>query len=144
MADRVEPTRRDFLRIACGAAVVALGPSLLAGEAAAADGIKRKRNGQVAVRVAMVPGLSRVGGMVLLGTVRGIPVAVVRTGRRRYRALDLRCTHQGTTVRPSRGEWLCPNHGSRFNLDGALAEGPAKRALSSVRSSLRRGILTVG
>lgn len=138
------PTRRDFLKTVCGAAALTLGPVLLADTAVAADGIRRKANGQVVVTVAKVPGLARVGGTVNLGTVRGVPVAVDRTGRRSYRALDLRCTHQGVTVGKSGTAWLCPAHGSRYAGDGTVTGGPAQRSLSTVRSSLADGRLTVG
>jgi Rieske Fe-S protein len=138
------PTRREFLKTVCGAAAVTLGPVLLADDAMAADGIRRKANGQVVVTVAQVPGLARVGGTVMLGSVRGVPIAVVRTGRRAFRALDLRCTHQGATVRTSGSAWLCPAHGSRFAGDGSVIGGPAQRSLSTVRSSFADGRLTVG
>lgn len=138
------PTRRDFLKTVCGAAALTLSPVLLADTAVAADGIRRKANGQVVVTVAKVPGLAKVGGTVNLGTVKGVPVAVVRTGRRTYRALDLRCTHQGVTVGTSGTAWVCPAHGSRYAGDGTVTGGPAQRSLSSVRSSLADGRLTVG
>ena len=138
------PTRRDFLKTVCGAAALALGPVLLADEAMAADGIRRKANGQVVVTLAKVPGLARVGGTVALGSVRGVPVAVVRTGRRSYRAIDLRCTHQGVSVGKSGSAWLCPAHGSRFAGDGTVTGGPAQRSLATVESSLADGRLTVG
>lgn len=137
-------SRRDFLKTVCGAAALALGPVLLADDAMAADGIRRKANGQVVVTVAKVPGLARVGGSVLLGSVKGVPVAVVRTGRQAYRAIDLRCTHQGTTVAQSGSAWLCPAHGSRFTSDGTVTEGPARRSLASVKASFDGTRLTVG
>jgi Rieske Fe-S protein len=138
------PTRRDFLKGVCGAAALTLGPVLLADEAMAADGIRRKANGQVVVTVVKVPGLARVGGVVALGSVRGVPVAVVRTGRRTYRALDLRCTHQGETVGASGGTWLCQRHGSKFSADGTVTGGPAERSLATVKSVFADGRLTVG
>lgn len=138
------PTRRDFLRTVCGAAALTLGPVLLADNAMAADGVRRKSNGQVVLTVAKVPGLARIGGTVALGSVRGVPVAVVRTGRRTYRALDLRCTHQGVTVGKSGSAWLCPAHGSRYAVNGTVTGGPAERNLGTVRSSFADGRLTVG
>jgi Rieske Fe-S protein len=137
-------SRRDFLKTVCGAAALALGPVLLADDAIAADGIRRKANGQVVVTVAKVPGLARVGGTVLLGSVKGVPVAVVRTGPQTYRAIDLRCTHQGVTVAPSGNAWACPAHGSRFSAGGAVTRGPAKRSLAPVRGSFDGTRLTVG
>jgi glycine/D-amino acid oxidase-like deaminating enzyme/nitrite reductase/ring-hydroxylating ferredoxin subunit len=46
-------------------------------------------------------------------------------------AVSIRCTHQGCLLRFNRAEksWDCPCHGSRFDVDGAVLEGPAVRAL---------------
>jgi glycine/D-amino acid oxidase-like deaminating enzyme/nitrite reductase/ring-hydroxylating ferredoxin subunit len=59
-----------------------------------------------------------------------------RTGvyRDRYGGLhsvSMRCTHLGCLVRFNAAEtsWDCPCHGSRFDVDGAVLEGPAVRPL---------------
>ncbi|HWT24379.1 MAG TPA: FAD-dependent oxidoreductase, partial [Solirubrobacteraceae bacterium] len=42
-------------------------------------------------------------------------------------AVSLRCTHMGCLLRFNAAErsWDCPCHGSRFDVDGAVLEGPA-------------------
>ncbi|WP_410651462.1 Rieske 2Fe-2S domain-containing protein [Amycolatopsis sp. cmx-4-54] len=47
-------------------------------------------------------------------------------------AVSLRCTHLGCLLRFNGAErsWDCPCHGSRFDVDGAVLEGPAVRPLS--------------
>jgi len=143
-----EPSRRAFLVGLCGAAVVSVGvgSALLADDAVAATGIRRKKNGQVVVTVAKVSSLAAADGRVLLGTVKGSPVAVVREADGSYSALDLACTHQGVTVNPDAGGWLCPAHGSKFALDGVVERGPAMTSLAEYPSrwDARRGTLTVG
>ena len=138
------PSRRAFLVGACGLLAAGLGSALLADESLAASGITVKPNGQVEVTVAKVPALSKVGGAALLGNVKGAPTAVVRTAQNSYRALNLRCTHQGVPVKLSGGQWSCPAHGSAFAIDGAVTGGPAASALATVKSRLRNGVLTVG
>lgn len=46
-------------------------------------------------------------------------------------AVSLRCTHLGCLVRFNAAErsWDCPCHGSRFDVDGGVLEGPATRPL---------------
>lgn len=46
-------------------------------------------------------------------------------------AVSLRCTHLGCFVRfnPAERSWDCPCHGCRFDVDGAVLEGPATRPL---------------
>ncbi len=47
-------------------------------------------------------------------------------------AVSLRCTHLGCLLRFNGAErsWDCPCHGSRFDIDGAVLEGPAVRPLT--------------
>jgi Rieske Fe-S protein len=46
-------------------------------------------------------------------------------------AVSLRCTHLGCLLRFNSAErsWDCPCHGSRFDVDGAVLEGPAVHPL---------------
>jgi cytochrome b6-f complex iron-sulfur subunit len=138
------PSRRDFLKSACGVAALALGPALLAPEAMAADGIVRKPNGQVVVTVKQVPALAKVGGSVNLGSVKGVPTALVRTGARTYVAVDLRCTHQGVPVARKGDQWVCPAHGSRFTPAGGFVAGPAGAPLRTLPAKASGATVTVG
>jgi cytochrome b6-f complex iron-sulfur subunit len=57
-------------------------------------------------------------------------VYVVRKGGHLY-ALRSVCSHKACQVKPAAGadEFVCPCHGSRFELDGAVTKGPATRPL---------------
>lgn len=140
----VSPDRRTVLLGLCGVVAAGLSTALLADGAQAATGIVLASNGQAAVTVKQIPGLAKVGGTVNLGTIKGVPTAVVRTGASTYVALDLRCTHQGVTVGSANGAWACPAHGSRFAVDGAVTGGPASSNLRTVKSAFKNGVLTVG
>jgi Rieske Fe-S protein len=143
-----DPSRRAFLVGVCGAAALTaggLGAALLADDAMAAAGIKRRKNGTVVVNVDKVPALRRDNSRVLLGNVKGTPVAIVRQGDT-FTALNLRCTHQGVTVNSDPSGWRCPAHGSQFALDGDLERGPALSPLGQYTSrwNARRRRLIVG
>lgn len=144
MENTADPQRRAMLTGACALVGLAFGSALLADDAQAAQGVKRLPDGRVQVRVNQVPALREVDGLVNLGNVKGVPTAIVRTGQNRYKALNLRCTHQGVPVQQDGANWLCPAHGSMFALDGALERGPAMRPLATVQARLSRGVLTVG
>ena len=63
--------------------------------------------------------------------VRGRRCAVHRTPEGEVRALSPRCTHLGCLVRfnDAEGAWECPCHGSRFDTEGRVIQGPATRPL---------------
>ncbi len=68
------------------------------------------------------------------GTVRRVDgrlVAVSRGGDGRLHSVSAVCTHLGCVVRWNSAErsWDCPCHGSRFDADGTVLEGPALRDL---------------
>jgi Rieske Fe-S protein len=76
--------------------------------------------------------------------------AIVRDGTRKvaaYRdeegelhAVSAVCTHLGCQVKWNRAErsWDCPCHGSRFDVDGEVIQGPAVKGLEP-RLPARRG-----
>lgn len=55
-------------------------------------------------------------------------VALLRRGESVY-ALDLVCTHLGCTVNVTPTGLVCPCHGSSFDREGKVLEGPADRPL---------------
>jgi Rieske Fe-S protein len=61
-------------------------------------------------------------------------VALSRADDGRVRAVSARCTHLGCIVAWNAAErtWDCPCHGSRFDGDGRVLEGPAVRDLPAV------------
>ncbi|GAA2384842.1 MULTISPECIES: ubiquinol-cytochrome c reductase iron-sulfur subunit [Gordonia] len=69
-----------------------------------------------------------VGGGVIAGDV---VITQPRAGD--YQAFTATCTHAGCTLSGvSDGTIDCPCHGSKFHLDGTVANGPADRPLSKV------------
>jgi nitrite reductase/ring-hydroxylating ferredoxin subunit len=63
--------------------------------------------------------------------VRGEQWAVYRDEAGTLQALSARCTHLGCIVRfnDAEGAWECPCHGSRFDVDGSVIQGPANKPL---------------
>ena len=57
------------------------------------------------------------------------PILIVQKGADKAHALSVECTHQGCHVRPSKNSFVCPCHGSTFDLEGRVIHGPAKAPL---------------
>lgn len=50
-----------------------------------------------------------------------------------FLAIGLVCTHLGCTVESKPDGFVCPCHGSRFDLQGNVARGPASKPLRYLR-----------
>lgn len=60
-----------------------------------------------------------------------------------FTAFDAACPHQGCNVGSVEGaEIVCPCHGSRFGLDGAVLTGPATTGLAPVEVRVEGDRLT--
>lgn len=127
-------TRRQAL--AAAAALCGLGAAT-----AASTGVAQAAT--LRVRLKDYPALRKIGGAATVGSLGGVQVAVVRTARNRYVALDRRCPHAGGIVMANGSQWVCPLHGSRFDLDGDKVSGVTPKGLRKLRSKLSRGVLTI-
>jgi Rieske Fe-S protein len=137
----MEPiSRRTLFAGAC--AVLALGGSEV--PAAANTAVKKIAGGRLSVNLKAVPALSTVGGATRIGSLKGVPVAIARTGNSKYIAFNLRCPHQGITVSRTETGWVCSAHLSEFEPDGDLLLGPATTGLVRVPIKVSRGTATVG
>ncbi|CAN5797586.1 FAD-dependent oxidoreductase [soil metagenome] len=69
------------------------------------------------------------GALVKIG---GRPVAAFRDDDGELHAVSARCTHLGCLVawNPAERSWDCPCHGSRFDIDGQVVQGPATEPLA--------------
>lgn len=63
------------------------------------------------------------------------PIYLRRKTEGSYYALLLECTHKQCTVNPSARRLSCPCHGSRYDAEGHVVEGPARRDLFSYHVS---------
>ncbi|PSN19176.1 cytochrome B6 [filamentous cyanobacterium CCP5] len=70
-------------------------------------------------------------------TFQGEQVAVARNGEAIV-AVNSLCTHQGCSVEwdGDASQFSCPCHGSKFNPDGSVAEGPATEPLPSYEAMI--------
>jgi Rieske Fe-S protein len=128
-------TRRQAL--AAAAALCGLGAAAATGTGVA------QAAGTLRVRLSKFPALKKVGGAAVVGSIGSTQVAVVRTARNRYVALDRRCPHQGGIVSQSGSEWVCPLHFSRFALDGKKVSGVTPTGLRRLPAKLSRGTLII-
>jgi cytochrome b6-f complex iron-sulfur subunit len=73
----------------------------------------------------------------------GVIVAYTHAGT--FIAVSSGCTHQGATLGFNAGNnnFVCPSHGSVFNANGSVANGPATQALKQFNATLTGSKLRV-
>ena len=73
------------------------------------------------------------------------PVIVIRdpANAEAVIALNSMCTHQGCSVEWNESEFACPCHGSKFNTDGTVANGPATEPLGSYEATIDGDLVLV-
>ena len=96
----------------------------------------------ISVDVGAAPALANVGAAALAQTLLG-PFLVLRTAADAFTALTAVCTHEGCTVSEfGQGRFTCPCHGSQYNTNGVVTNGPATRALQAYPTQFVNGVLT--
>lgn len=87
--------------------------------------------------------LANVDGAALVESIAGV-FLVARTGATTFSAIDATCTHEGTTINGVNGSiYVCPGHGSRFNRDGRVVNGPATASLRQYSTAFANDVLTI-
>lgn len=66
---------------------------------------------------------------------------VVKSGKVYLSAYALVCTHNGCMPAAPNAEGIlvCPCHGAKFNADGTVNKGPAKKALAGIKLKVKAG-----
>jgi nitrite reductase/ring-hydroxylating ferredoxin subunit len=67
----------------------------------------------------------------------------LRKNENTYSAMLLKCTHQGAELQVFGERMVCPAHGSEFNLDGEVVEGPAVDALQTFPTETKNGQILI-
>jgi Rieske Fe-S protein len=77
----------------------------------------------------------------------GVIVVRLATGAtaNSFAAVQVACTHEGTAIAFNTGQtrFVCPNHGSQFNPDGTVLNGPASKNLKKYNIAVASNTITV-
>ncbi|MDX5479387.1 MAG: Rieske (2Fe-2S) protein [Cyclobacteriaceae bacterium] len=99
-------------------------------------------SGQVAIDLERQNQLRNAGGWILVVEAK---MLVVNVDGNSFSALTSVCTHTGCDRNWSlnQNQFICSCHGSRFDLQGNVVNGPATRPLSSFNTKLEDNVLIV-
>lgn len=134
--------RRGFLRLAAGGGLL---PAVaLCACAAARTVTATARDGRLRLTAAELTAAFGDGDVILVRA-DGLPedLYLVRAGGRVTDAVGATCTHLGCQVRPARGFFRCPCHGSTYRLDGTVVRGPAPKPLTRYRLAMGEGYVEI-
>lgn len=96
----------------------------------------------VTVDLAVASTLAAAGGWTLVTAAK---VLIVNLGNNNFNALTSVCTHSqcDRNWTFNSNVFTCTCHGSRFNANGSVVNGPATQPLSSYPASVNNNVLTV-
>jgi Rieske Fe-S protein len=131
MPDKI--TRREFIKKSASGIVV--GGTVLSSLDIAAlaretkHGKVFKKGGDIVVNLqdAKNSALTKVGGCIFLDDEN----ILIRTSQTRFAAVNLICKHKGCTVELTGNKFVCPCHGSEYDINGNVTEGPSKKNLDT-------------
>lgn len=91
----------------------------------------------LAIPLAKAKKLEEAGGSMIL-KLKGKKVLFIRDTGETIHAVDPICTHKGCTVGYNKkaNRIDCPCHGSAFNIEGGVVNGPAKKPLKAYDAKL--------
>jgi cytochrome b6-f complex iron-sulfur subunit len=125
--------RREFIGVcSCASALVAAGcASIIARPVTATDG-------KISLALTDFPQLAEPNGSAAIQP-QGMsdPLFVLRTGNRQFTVLSPICTHRGCTVEVAGERLECPCHGSMYDREGKVLQGPAERALTRYQATVQ-------
>jgi Rieske Fe-S protein len=130
--------RRSLLKVICGGAAAVCGGVVgcgAAGDMGSGEELVQLPavvDGSIRLELSGFPMLQAVGGG-LVGEAHGMaePLAIARDGENTFFATRAVCTHMTCTLRFNQlsASLNCPCHGSSFEFDGRVINGPATKEL---------------
>jgi len=127
-------SRRDFLEDVVKISALGTVGAVLAGCASGGLPLVKgeEEDEQIRINLSETPALNLPNGAISLATAEQgeLNIVVLKTAENEFIALSSICTHLGCRVRKARNGFDCPCHGSRYDLNGKVINGPAAKALT--------------
>ena len=131
--DKSGLNRRDFIKssfktIAIG--TVALSALDITGLIARASDKFEETTSEKTINLSDYPDLQSAGGYAIVAK----RVIVIRVSQSKFISLNLTCTHKHCEVEYDGESFECPCHGSQYDKNGKVTQGPAEHNLKSYKT----------
>ncbi|MEQ9438436.1 MAG: Rieske 2Fe-2S domain-containing protein [Cyclobacteriaceae bacterium] len=129
--------RKLFLKVVGGSCLTFTGASMLAGCSTAHSVSATVQDDKLIVSknefIEIKKDEERIRDVVLVRTPSlAFPIAVYGAAQQAYRALWMKCTHKGCELNARPDYLACPCHGSEFDAQGQVINGPAESNLKTL------------
>jgi Rieske Fe-S protein len=71
------------------------------------------------------------------------PICIFRYAEGNFKALLMRCSHQGVELKVNGDRLICPAHGSTFNNQGQVLKAPADKDLRELPLAIEQNNLII-
>lgn len=126
-------SRRKFIKnsalgvVIGGTMLSSIDISVLAAESKPGKIIRKGNDIVVNLKDAKNSALAKVGGSIFLDDDN----MLIRTSQAQFVAVSLICKHKGCTVELTGNKFVCPCHGSEYDINGKVTEGPSTKNLDT-------------
>jgi Rieske Fe-S protein len=131
--------RRDFIKVGCGVCLLGLAGATFPKLLTPAHAARNRYDGVIDANNEMTIPLDEINGLdYLLVNVRqwSANMAVHQKDDGTYLAMLLLCTHMENGLLSTGHGFLCTEHGSKYDLDGNVLQGPAEDPLQQFTSKV--------
>ena len=102
------------------------------------------KNGRFVAAIQQYPELLHAGGSIILEPDGSLdPIVIVNIDGVTFSAVSAVCTHMGCIIGVAENFFLCPCHGSTYDLNGGVVRGPAARSLKKFKTEVKNGNITI-
>ncbi len=123
--------RKDFLKASCSAACALLLTGV-SSSCSSSQVIAASRNGNGKVSIPL-SAFTQSGSRIVRVEKATYDFLIVKRGPEDFIALVMRCSHQDWNLTANKGGLSCGLHGSTFNLNGQVVNGPATEPLMKLQ-----------
>lgn len=138
-------TRKDFIKTSCGICLAMTATSVLStllSSCSTTNVYKATATGET-IQVPLNSFTPEENYKIVRTSATGFDILLRKRADGNYSALLMKCTHIENALVATNKGLSCNMHGSQFNTEGEVTQGPAVRNLTRYQTSIDKDIITI-